>query len=53
MIASQMEAARIERTTIDLESADGQTGLRATGQVVLFDGYLRGLRGRPRRPAER
>jgi DNA topoisomerase-1 len=41
MIASQMEAARIERTTIDLETADGQTGLRATGQVVLFDGYLR------------
>jgi DNA topoisomerase-1 len=40
MIASQMENARIERTTIDLESADGQTGLRATGQVVLFDGYL-------------
>jgi DNA topoisomerase-1 len=41
MIASQMEGARIERTTIDLESADGKTGLRATGQVVLFDGYLR------------
>ncbi len=40
MIASQMEAARIERTTIDLEGADGKTGLRATGQVVLFDGYL-------------
>ncbi|MDB5493834.1 MAG: topA [Phenylobacterium sp.] len=40
MIASQMEAARIERTTIDLESADGATGLRATGQVILFDGYL-------------
>jgi DNA topoisomerase-1 len=40
MIASQMEAARIERTTIDLESADGRTGLRATGQVILFDGYL-------------
>jgi DNA topoisomerase-1 len=40
MIASQMEAARIERTTVDLESADGKTGLRATGQVVLFDGYL-------------
>ena len=40
MIASQMEAARIERTTIELESADGQTGLRATGQVILFDGYL-------------
>ena len=40
MIASQMEAARIERTTIDLESADSRTALRATGQVVLFDGYL-------------
>ena len=40
MIASQMEAARIERTTVDLDSADGKTGLRATGQVVLFDGYL-------------
>jgi len=40
MIASQMESARIERTTIDLESADGRTGLRASGQVVLFDGYL-------------
>jgi DNA topoisomerase-1 len=40
MIASQMEAARIERTTVDLDSADGQTTLRATGQVVLFDGYL-------------
>ncbi|HEY5106639.1 MAG TPA: type I DNA topoisomerase [Caulobacteraceae bacterium] len=40
MIASQMEAARIERTSIDLQSADGQTALRATGQVVLFPGYL-------------
>ncbi len=40
MVASQMEAARIERTTIDLESADGKTGLRASGQVILFDGYL-------------
>jgi len=40
MIASQMESARIERTTIDMESQDGKTGLRATGQVVLFDGYL-------------
>jgi len=41
MMASQMEAARIERTTIDLDSADARTGLRATGQVVLFDGYLK------------
>ncbi len=41
MAASQMEAARIERTTVDLATADGATALRATGQVVLFDGYLR------------
>ena len=40
MIASQMEAARIERTTVDIETSDEKTGLRATGQVVLFDGYL-------------
>ena len=40
MIASQMEAARVERTTIDLDTPDGKTGLRATGQVVLFDGYM-------------
>src|ERR1700748_3473857 len=40
MIASQMESARIERTTVALDSADGKTGLRATGQVVLFDGSL-------------
>lgn len=40
MIASQMDSARIERTTVDLETSDGQTGLRASGQVVLFPGYL-------------
>ena len=40
MMASQMEAARIERTTIEMDSADGRTGLRATGQVVQFPGYL-------------
>ncbi|WP_343079782.1 type I DNA topoisomerase [Ostreiculturibacter nitratireducens] len=40
-IASQMEAARLERTTVDISSPDGQVGLRATGQVVLFDGFLK------------
>ncbi|HEX8469714.1 MAG TPA: type I DNA topoisomerase [Brevundimonas sp.] len=40
MVASQMEAARIDRTTVDIETPDGQTGLRATGQVVTFDGFL-------------
>ncbi len=40
MIASQMESARIERTTVDLDTPDGTLGLRATGQVIQFDGYL-------------
>ncbi len=40
MMASQMESARIERTTIELDSKDGRTGMRATGQVIQFDGYL-------------
>ncbi len=40
-IACQMEAARMERTTVDIGSRDGQVGLRATGQVVLFDGFLK------------
>jgi DNA topoisomerase-1 len=40
-LASQMEAARLERTTVDVASADGQVALRATGQVVLFDGFLK------------
>nr|MCU0855956.1 type I DNA topoisomerase [Paracoccaceae bacterium] len=40
-IASQMAAARLERTTVDVGSKDGQVELRATGQVVLFDGFIR------------
>ena len=40
-LASQMEAARLERTTADIGSKDGQVVLRATGQVMLFDGFLR------------
>jgi len=39
-IASQMASARMERTSVDLLSDDGRTGLRATGQVVLFPGFL-------------
>jgi len=39
-IASQMESAQLERTTIELTSADDRIGLRATGTVVLFDGFL-------------
>lgn len=39
-LASQMASARMERTAVELEDQTGQTGLRATGQVVLFPGYL-------------
>jgi DNA topoisomerase-1 len=39
-LASQMASARLERTTVELEDGTGQTALRATGQVVLFPGYL-------------
>jgi DNA topoisomerase I len=39
-MASQMASARLERTTIEMADGTGQTGLRATGQVVMFPGYL-------------
>ncbi|MEZ5921588.1 MAG: type I DNA topoisomerase [Parvularculaceae bacterium] len=40
-IASQMQSAELENTTIDLLSSDKKTGLRATGSVVIFDGFLK------------
>ncbi|MEL0437102.1 type I DNA topoisomerase [Phycobacter sp. K97] len=40
-LSCQMEGARMERTTVDIGSNDGQVVLRATGQVVLFDGFMR------------
>ncbi|RWR11713.1 type I DNA topoisomerase [Paenirhodobacter populi] len=40
-LASQMAAAQMERTTVDVASADGQVELRATGQVLTFDGFLK------------
>ncbi|MBN8809077.1 MAG: type I DNA topoisomerase [Sphingomonas sp.] len=39
-MASQMASAQLERTTIDLADGTGRHGLRATGQVVMFPGYL-------------
>ncbi len=52
-LACQMEAARLERTTVEIGSADGQVGLRATGQVMLFDGFLKVYEeGRDDVPAE-
>ncbi|UWQ52911.1 type I DNA topoisomerase [Leisingera caerulea] len=40
-LSCQMEGARLERTTVDIGSDDQQVVLRATGQVVLFDGFMR------------
>ena len=39
-LASQMASARLERTTIDMNDATGTHTLRATGQVVIFPGFL-------------
>jgi DNA topoisomerase-1 len=39
-LASQMASARLERTTVELGDGVGRAVLRATGQVVLFPGYL-------------
>src|SRR5580704_8233053 len=41
-IASQMESAELERTTVDITAKAGTRvlELRATGQVIKFDGFL-------------
>ncbi len=41
-MASQMESAELERTTVDILALAGERklDLRATGQVVRFDGFL-------------
>jgi DNA topoisomerase-1 len=39
-LASQMASARLERTTVELEDGTGRNALRATGQVVIFPGFL-------------
>ena len=39
-LASQMASARLERTTVELTDGTARAVLRATGQVVLFPGYL-------------
>ncbi|MBA4209687.1 MAG: type I DNA topoisomerase [Parvibaculum sp.] len=40
-VASQMESVQLERTTIEMEANDAPIGLRATGSVIVFDGFLR------------
>lgn len=41
-IASQMASAEIERTTVEIDADNGgkHAGLRATGSVIRFDGFI-------------
>ena len=39
-LASQMASGRLERTTVELGDGAGRAILRATGQTVIFPGYL-------------
>ena len=39
-IASQMQSAELDQTGIDIGDAAGSVTLRATGQVMVFDGFL-------------
>jgi len=40
-VASQMQAALMNRVTIDVADAGASVGLRATGQTIAFDGFLK------------
>src|SRR5215813_4865636 len=39
-VASQMESAVLDQVTVDIEAAGKAAVLRATGSVLLFDGFL-------------
>ena len=39
-LASQMASALLEQVSVDIADPSGKLRLRATGQVVLFDGFL-------------
>jgi DNA topoisomerase-1 len=40
-IASQMADAKVERTNISIEMSNSPFGFTATGEVIIFDGFLR------------
>ena len=42
-VASQMSSAEFERTTVDIDAARGgkSIGLRATGSVMIFEGFIK------------
>ena len=39
-ISSQMQSAELDQTGADIVDADGKCALRATGSVIVFDGFL-------------
>ena len=40
-VASQMQSAKMEQTSADINTGDDKFTFRATGQVILFDGFIR------------
>ena len=40
-VASQMASAELDQTAVDIASEDGRIGFRATGSVIVFDGFLK------------
>ena len=40
-MASQMEAAVLDQVGVDIGDQSKQTGFRATGSVIAFDGFIR------------
>ncbi len=51
-VACQMESAALEQVGIDFASQDNGVGLRATGSIITFDGFLRLYREDRDEPAE-
>ncbi|HTY70764.1 MAG TPA: type I DNA topoisomerase [Alphaproteobacteria bacterium] len=39
-IASEMESAQLDQTAVDVSSADRKVVLRATGSIIVFEGFL-------------
>lgn len=39
-ISSQMQSAELDQTRADILDADGKCALRATGSIIVFDGFL-------------
>ena len=51
-VACQMESAVLDQVAIDIDSADGKVGFRATGSVIKFDGFLKLYREDRDEPSE-